>query len=82
MHDTGKSGWCFGGLVFHEIFILPISAVLMYYVLRHFLDAVSSQQVVKGFNISASIMVTFALAWLCCKPTKIKHPTSSSDSMN
>lgn len=36
----------------------------------------------KGCNISASIMVAVALVWLCCKPTKIKHPTSSSDSMN
>lgn len=82
MHDTGKSGWWFGGLMLLEIFILPMSAVLMYYVLRHFLDEVSSQQVVKSFNISASIMVAFALVWLCCKPTKIKYPTSYSDSIN
>ncbi|EBP3476587.1 DUF805 domain-containing protein [Salmonella enterica subsp. arizonae] len=82
MHDTGKSGWWFGGLMLLEIFILPMLAVLMYYVLRHFLDEVSSQQVVKGFTISASIMVAFALVWLCSKPTKIKHPISSSDSMN
>ncbi|SQI27026.1 Uncharacterised protein [Salmonella enterica subsp. arizonae] len=70
------------GLMLLEIFILPMLAVLMYYVLRHFLDEVSSQQVVKGFTISASIMVAFALVWLCSKPTKIKHPISSSDSMN
>lgn len=65
-----------------EIFILLMLAVLMYYVLRHFLDEVSSQQVAKGFTISVSIMVAFALVWLCSKPTKIKHPISSSDSMN
>ncbi|EKM5740974.1 DUF805 domain-containing protein [Enterobacter kobei] len=82
MHDTGKSGWWFGSLMLLEIFILPMLAVLMYYVLRHFLDEVSSQQVAKGFIISASIMVAFALVWLCSKPTKIKHPISSSDSMN
>lgn len=82
MHDTGKSGWWFGSLMLLEIFILPMLAVLMYYVLRHFLDEVSSQQVAKGFTISASIMVAFALVWLCSKPTKIKHPISSSDSMN
>lgn len=82
MHDTGKSGWWFGGLMLLEVHILPMSGDLVYYVLRHFLDEVSSQQVVKGFTISASIMVAFALIWLCCKPTKIKHPISSPNIMN
>lgn len=82
MHDTGKSGWWFGGLMPLEIFILPMSGALVYYVLRHFLDDASGQQIVKAFNISISIMVVAALVWLCCKPTKIKDPTSSSDVMN
>jgi len=82
MHDTGKSGWWFGGLMLLGIFILPMSGALVYYVLRHFLDDASSQQIVKAFNISISTMVAVALVWLCCKPTKIKDPTSSSDVMN
>ena len=82
MHDTGNSGWWFGGLVLAEILILPILSILVYYMLRHFLSDIQSQQIMKGVNVIFSIIVATALVWLCCKPTKIKYPSSSSDVMN
>lgn len=82
MHDVGKSGWWFGGLVLIELFVLPIVGIFVYYILRHFMDDANSQQISRGINMGFSIIVAVTLVWLCCMPTKIKYPTSSSDVMN
>lgn len=82
MHDIGKSGWWFGGLLFTEFFFLPMLSIQVYYIFGNVLDDTFSQQVLRNINMGVSIIIAAVLLWLCCKPTKIKDPASPSAVMN
>lgn len=82
MHDIGRSGGWFVGLVITELFVLPAISLLMYHMLTHFLPETESQRIVEGISISMSLIVAVILAGLCCKATKIQDPALSSDVMN
>lgn len=82
MHDTGKSGWWFSGLLLFNVFGTPVVLTLVSCVTDKWLSTGASSAI---FTIIYSIFTVISFivpVWLCCKPTKIKEPTSSSDVVN
>ncbi|MBW5827609.1 DUF805 domain-containing protein [Yersinia kristensenii] len=82
MHDIGKSGWWFGGVVAINFLVLPLILIGVYYLSTNSMDDDTWHGVVKVINTILNIFSIVFPTWLCCKPTKIKELLSSSDVMN
>ncbi|WMY76058.1 DUF805 domain-containing protein [Buttiauxella selenatireducens] len=82
MHDIGKSGWWFGGALLINLAVLPAIIIALYFLFPESTIDISGSGFVKGVSTIWNILSIGFPVWLCCKPTKIKDPTSSSDVMN
>ncbi|MDK9605705.1 DUF805 domain-containing protein [Lelliottia wanjuensis] len=82
MHDIGKSGWWFGGLLLIQLIGLPVFITGIYYLFRDFFSDADFQLISNGINLTFTTIISIALLWLCCQPTKIKDLTSSSEAVN
>jgi uncharacterized membrane protein YhaH (DUF805 family) len=82
MHDTGKSGWWFGGAILINVVVMPILLTGIYSLVTNNFSGDAGRMLANGINIFLNIISIGFPAWLCCKPTKIKDPTPSSDAMN
>jgi uncharacterized membrane protein YhaH (DUF805 family) len=78
MHDIGKSGWWFGGLIAFNQFGLPLLVV----VLAAFIDPSAAQNVVIYGYWGLYVISALFIVWLCCKPTKIKETVSLPEIMD
>lgn len=65
MHDIGKSGWWFGGLLFAKLAGLPLLITLASRLLP--VNAVNLW-VIPMASLAGTVM-SCVLLWLCCKPT-------------
>ena len=82
MHDIGKSGWWFGGFVLFNVFGMPAVSALIGSIVNKWLSAEPGSIVFTIIYVSLSAVTFVIPVWLCCKPTKIKNSSSSSDVMN
>ncbi|MEJ5072131.1 DUF805 domain-containing protein [Enterobacter ludwigii] len=82
MHDIEKSGWWFGGFVLFNVFGMPAVSALIGSIVNKWLPAESGSIVFTIIYVALSAVTFVIPVWLCCKPTKIKYPSSSSDVMN
>ena len=72
MHDTGRSGWWFGGALLVNLFVLPLILTGIHNAIVAITDDTSGQQITSVISmVLNSIAVCYTL-WLCCLPTKTK----------
>ena len=82
MHDIGKSGWWFGGFVLLNMAVTPVVTTLVTHVMDKWLSTEASSAIFTIIYVTFTAISFIVPVWLCCKPTKIKEPTSSSDVVN
>lgn len=82
MHDIGKSGWWFGGLLLIQLVGLPVFITGIYYLPGNFFNDADVQSISKSINLTFTTIIAIALLWLCSQPTKLKDLTSSSEALN
>jgi len=70
MHDIGKSGWWFGGVLLANIIVIPVILTAIYHFLTKSLNDDVAQMVATTINSILSFVSIVILLWLCCKPTQ------------
>lgn len=70
MHDIGKSGWWFGGMVIFILFIRPIITSAIYYLLMNSMNFYFGFAFSMTLSITLNIILIALPLWLCCKPTQ------------
>ncbi len=82
MHDIGKSGWWFGGFLLFNVFGMPVFLIMVTRATDKWLSPETGSIVAISIYGTLTAISFIIPVWLCCKPTKIKEPTSSSDVVN
>lgn len=70
MHDTGRSGWWFGGALLVNLLILPLILAGVSQSMDTFFNGASGRQIMEVLSITLSSAATIYTVWLCCIPTK------------
>ncbi|ECU9384865.1 TPA: DUF805 domain-containing protein [Salmonella enterica subsp. diarizonae serovar 61:l,v:z35] len=82
MHDIGRSGWWFGGFPLFGVFGMPVVGPFISRITDKWLSAETGSIVFTVIYAALGVVTCIIPVWLCCKPTKIKAPISSSDVMS
>ncbi|KEY58906.1 DUF805 domain-containing protein [Serratia sp. DD3] len=82
MHDIGKSGWWFGGVLVFNLIILPViqMSILSFFINSRGYD--EGVEVVSIINMPLFLISLVFTLWLCSQPTKIISSPSSPDVTN